>query len=223
MLQPYELPRHDPDREQYIDLDGTKNFFLHLTFGTNNPITDINFYYIAQKHESKLAVPAKENMQLVPVRRHDGEGSEVKYHTTFQKGSTEERNAIVFHGTYDMKYYLDRQELTNYPKSGLSSPSQPNKALCMAVKRQRFEQPIYDVNVIQGEGDRKLKTYQLQEGLKVVTYRLGLKKDRLLSFMKVDLLKTRFTPKILDRYPPEDRTDIPLHDSIAHFCFPLGV
>lgn len=83
MLKPYELPRHDLDREQYIDLDGTKNFYLHLTFGYSNPITDINFYYIAQKHESKLAVPAKENMQLVPVRRFDGMGSEVKYHTTF--------------------------------------------------------------------------------------------------------------------------------------------
>ena len=110
-----------------------------------------------------------------------------------------------------MKYYLDRQELTNYPKTGLSSPQQPNKALCMAVKRQRkLEQPIYDVNVIQGEGDKKLKTYQLQEVIKIVTYRLGLKKDRLLSFMKIDLLKTRFTPRILDRYPPEDRVDIPL-------------
>ena len=86
-----------------------------------------------------------------------------------------------------------------------------------------LEQPIYDVNVIQGEGDKKLKTYQLQEGIKIVTYRLGLKKDRLLSFMKVDLLKTRFTPRILDRYPPEDRVDIPLQESIAHFCFPLGI
>ena len=78
------------------------------------------------------------------------------------------------------------------------------------------------MNVIQGEGDKKLKTYQLQEGIKIVTYRLGLKKDRLLSFMKVDLLKTRFSPKILDRYPPEDRADLPLAD-ISHFCFPTGI
>ena len=162
-------------------------------------------------------------MQLVPVRRFDGIGSQVKFHTSFQKGSSEDRNAIVFHGIYDMKYYLDRQELTNYPKTGLSSPSQPNKALCMAVKRQRLEQPIYEVNVIQGEGEKKLKTYALPEGIKVVTYRLGLKKDRLLSFMKIDLLKTRFTPKILDRYPSEDRPEIPLHESISYFCFPLGI
>jgi len=80
-------------------------------------------------------VPAKENMQLVPVRRHDGHGSDVKYHTTFQQGSTEDRNALVFHGIFDMKYYLDRQELSNFPKTGLSSPSSTNKALCMAIKR----------------------------------------------------------------------------------------
>ena len=56
-----------------------------------------------------------------------------------------------------------------------------------------------------------------------MTYRLGLRKDRLLSFWKIDLVKTRFTPKILDRYPPEDRPEFPLHDSIAHFCFPTGI
>jgi len=61
-------------------------------------------------------------MHLVPVRRWDNEGPEVKYHTVLQKGSTEEKNALVFHGVYDMKYYLDRQELTNFPKTGLSSP-----------------------------------------------------------------------------------------------------
>jgi len=91
------------------------------------------------------------------------------------------------------------------------------------VKRQKkLEQPIYDLNVVQGEGDKKLKTYQLQEGLKIVTYRLGLKKDRLLTFMKIDLLKTAFTPKILDRYPPEDRPGLPLLD-VSHFCFPQGI
>ena len=56
-----------------------------------------------------------------------------------------------------------------------------------------------------------------------MTYRLGLKKDRLLSFMKIDLLKTRFTPKVLDRYPPEDRPEMPFHESISNFCFPMGI
>ena len=56
-----------------------------------------------------------------------------------------------------------------------------------------------------------------------MTYRLGLKKDRLLSFMKIDLLKTRFTPKILDRYPPEDRPDEPFIEGIVNFCFPTGI
>ncbi len=66
MLKPHEVPRHDPDKEQWIDLDGTKNFYLHLTLGPNNPITDINFYYIAQKHEHKLVSLKYSKQNLKP-------------------------------------------------------------------------------------------------------------------------------------------------------------
>lgn len=111
----------------------------------------------------------------------------------FQKGASEEKNAHVFHGSYDMKYYLDRQELSNFPKTGLSAPTQTNKALCLAVKRlRRTEQPIYDVQVIQGEGEKRKLNFAMPPGMKIVTYRLGLRKDRLLTFMKVDLLGTKF-------------------------------
>ena len=44
---PYKVPSYDPSKEKWIDLDGTKNFYLRLVFGSKNPITDINFYYIA--------------------------------------------------------------------------------------------------------------------------------------------------------------------------------
>ena len=57
--------------------------------------------------------------------------------------------------------------------------------------------------------------YQVPEGIKIVTYRLGLKKDRLLTFMKLDLMKTKFKPEILDRYPPEDRPQTPFHPAIS--------
>ena len=63
----------------------------------------------------------KDNLQLIPVKRFDKTTDDVKYHTVLQKGATEEKNAIVFHGVYDLKYYLDRQDTTNLPKSGLSS------------------------------------------------------------------------------------------------------
>ena len=71
----------------------------------------------------------------MPVKRFDNSTQDVKYHTVLQKGATEEKNAVVFHGVYDLKYYLDRQETSNLPKTGLSSASSTNKALCMAVKR----------------------------------------------------------------------------------------
>ena len=108
---------------------------MRLFYGNNNPITDLNFYYIAQKHEHKLAVPVKDNLSLVPVKRWDGTTDHVKYHTVLQKGATEEKNALQFHGVYDLKYYLDRQQTNNLPKTGLSSASSTNKALCMPVKR----------------------------------------------------------------------------------------
>ena len=53
-ISPYEVPAHNPDKEKWIDLDGTQNFYLRLFYGNSNPITDLNFYYIAQKHEHKL-------------------------------------------------------------------------------------------------------------------------------------------------------------------------
>ena len=92
--EPYPVPNYDPNKEKWIDLDGTRNFFLRLFFGNNNPITDLNFYYIAQKHEHKLAVPVKDNLSLVPVKRWDGTTDHVKYHTVLQKGATEEKNAL---------------------------------------------------------------------------------------------------------------------------------
>ena len=45
--EPYPIPSYDPMKEKWIDLDGTRNFFLRLIFGSKNPVTDINFYYIA--------------------------------------------------------------------------------------------------------------------------------------------------------------------------------
>lgn len=101
-LEPYPVPNHDPRKESWIDLDGTKNFYLRLVYGDKNPITDINFFYITQKTENKLAIPAKDKLTLVPVRRHDGIGSDVK------RSIVATKDALVFYGVYDLKFYLDR-------------------------------------------------------------------------------------------------------------------
>ena len=87
-------------------------------------------------------------MELVNVVRYDKVGSEIKFSRVLQKNKVPEKNAIIYHGIYDLKYYLDRQELSNTPKAGLSSPNNTNKALCLAVKRLKNEQPVYDVNII---------------------------------------------------------------------------
>ena len=68
-----------------------------------------------------------------------------------------------------------------------------------------------------------MTNYAVPEGIKIVTYRLGLKKDRILTFMKLDLMKTKLKPEILDRYPPKDRPEIPFTSYISSFCFPSGI
>ena len=78
-------------------------------------------------------------MELVRVVRHDGVGKEIMFHKVFQKGKTSDKNAIVFHGVYDLKFYLDRQDLKDTPKAGLSAPNNMSKALCLAIKRNKSD------------------------------------------------------------------------------------
>ena len=41
--------KFEPFTEKWIDMDGTGQVFLKITYGTENPITDLNFYRI--KHD----------------------------------------------------------------------------------------------------------------------------------------------------------------------------
>jgi hypothetical protein len=96
-------------------------------------------------------------------------------------------NCFIFHGTYDLKYYLDRQEPI-MPKAGtVPGASNTEKILCLCVKRRtkQGDMPVYDVNVIEGESpadkNKKIK-YSLPPDSNVVTYRLGINKQRLMYF-----------------------------------------
>ena len=51
-------------------------------------------------------------------------------------------------------------------------------------------------------GGAKRKEFEIMEGYKVVTYRLGQEKERLLTFAKMNLMKTIYRPRVLTRYPP---------------------
>ena len=53
--QPYPVPQYNSLQEKWIDLDGTKSIYLKLTFGsTNQPITEVNFFNISTKDETKV-------------------------------------------------------------------------------------------------------------------------------------------------------------------------
>ena len=53
--KPFPVPGYDPDREKWIDLDGSKTFFLRLIFGDKlAPITEVNFFNITTSHDHKF-------------------------------------------------------------------------------------------------------------------------------------------------------------------------
>jgi hypothetical protein len=57
---------------------------------------------------------------------------------------------------------------------------------------------------------------------KVIQYYLGARKHRVMAFQRCNLLKAKFKPQVLDRYP-ESRPGFPLKPHIAQFCFPSGI
>jgi len=196
-----------------------------LIYGKNDPVTEFNFFYISSKLEHKIQIPEAMEIQPVPIKRHDDPQAEKKFHTVLKnnKGA----NAFIFHGTYDLKYYLDRQEPIML-KAGAASTLNSEKILCLCIKRRtkQGDMPVYDVNVIEGESPadkhKKIK-YSLPSDSNVVTYRLGINKQRLMFYQKLDLMRTRFNPSVLDKYPFAHRHGYSFSRKIAEFCFPHGI
>ena len=52
---PHQVPDYDPDKEKWVDLDGTCQFFLRMEFGNEEaPVTEVNFFYIKSSNEEKF-------------------------------------------------------------------------------------------------------------------------------------------------------------------------
>lgn len=43
---PYEVPNYDSLTEKWVDLSGKKSIYLRLMYGSENPITEVNFFNI---------------------------------------------------------------------------------------------------------------------------------------------------------------------------------
>jgi hypothetical protein len=53
--QPYPLPSYNPSKEKWVDLDGSKQFYLRMIFGAEKePIIEVNFFNITTSSESKF-------------------------------------------------------------------------------------------------------------------------------------------------------------------------
>ena len=54
-FQPCPVPDYDPEKEKWLDLDGTQSIYLRVIFGNQNqPITDLNFFNIQSKYDNKI-------------------------------------------------------------------------------------------------------------------------------------------------------------------------
>ena len=67
--QPYAQPMYDFEQEKWLDLDGTRSFFLRLIFGSKNPVTEVNFHYISSKLPHKIVIPESYCIEPIPVMR----------------------------------------------------------------------------------------------------------------------------------------------------------
>ena len=65
----------------------------------------------------------------------------------------------------------------------------------------------------------------MPEGYKKLAYSVGINGvlNRLLILRNRDLLRRKLKPRILDRYPQQDRHYYPLPNEIADFAFPQGI
>jgi hypothetical protein len=66
---PYPQPMYDLDSEKWLDLDGTKSFYLRLVYGNKNPVTEVNFHYISSKLPHKIVIPESYCIEPIPVMR----------------------------------------------------------------------------------------------------------------------------------------------------------
>lgn len=53
--KPYPVPSYNPQKEKWLDLDGTMSFYLKIIFGeSQRPITEVNFFHISTSSNSKF-------------------------------------------------------------------------------------------------------------------------------------------------------------------------
>lgn len=65
-------------------------------------------------------------------------------------------------------------------------------------KKKDSDIPMSDVMIAEKHGQQK---YHVPKESKVIQYYLGVKKQRIMAFQRCNILKARFKPQVLDKYP----------------------
>lgn len=121
-----------------------------------------------------------------------------------------------FYGDYDLTSYFE--DMTNVDPS----VQRKNLCLCISVKKQSPTQDvilvvgqqidittgeILDDQHYQSDNQNMTMNWEVPEGYKKLAYSVGTNGclNRLLCLKTRDLMRKRMKPKIIDRYPKEDR------------------
>ena len=119
----------------------------------------------------------------------------------------------AYEGSYDLKYYLDRQPVEK-PSSDqkLNTHLRRNRVLVFVTYRKKTDVPLSDIALCEKQGSK----YFVPKNSKSLQYQLGHGKNRTLTMIKVNTLKVRYKAEVLDFYPNTK----PLLDVPPAFIFP---
>lgn len=98
-------------------------------------------------------------------------------------------------------------------------------ALCTRKYKDRKKKLISEVKLIVAKsGATGGPNFQLEEGFQMLDYFFGKNtQDRMLAIKHRNYLEDHFEPKVIDRYPLEDRAYYPLPVELTRYCFPKGL
>jgi hypothetical protein len=155
-------------------------------------------------------IPSKYDFEPITYYRYDSDSPEQSEFRQLASKSDPTKFNIVYKGSFDLKYYLDRQPLDQEKNTHL----QRERVLIMVTYRN--QKPLNDIVVTE-----KAK-YQKSMG-KPIQYFFGRNKQRVMFQTRRRLVDYKYRAQVLDRYPLKDRPDFPFQKSLAQFCFPNGI
>ena len=196
--------QNSPD-EKWIPLDNS-NVVLRVCYGgEKRPITSINLYRITVDNQQRLRIPKSYELEPLTIRKHNEQPLFKKKHR-----KTATSDDLVYYGRFDLSEFIECQDDRSESRSTI---------LVFMYKREQDAPPITKIVM------RSKEQYEAQfKNLNRLEFMFGAEKDRCLLYETRDILKKKFEPKQITRYPTSDHEDYPLMApawTSCPSCFPM--